>query len=493
MGKSVTNKKLVFIGLMIGTFLTAIEGTVISTAMPKIIGDLQGISIMDWAFSIFMLTSAVTVPLFGKLADLFGRKRVFTIGTLIFLTGSILCGFAWSMHTLIIFRGVQGIGAGAVMTLSTTIIGDIYPVEQRAKMFGMMGMIWGIAGILGPLVGGFFVDTLSWHWIFFINIPFGIVTIVLVSMGLDEHWSRERKSIDFAGAGAFALAMIFMLIALQRVGEMGWNNSWNLLFFILSFLLLCLFTFIENHAEDPMIPLSILKSPIVLLTNLLALIASAVLIGNDIYMPMWLQGLLGYSAMASGFVLTPMSLAWMAGSFWCDRLLPKLGLRKSECLGALFILIGTLWMTLLDRGSNHYALYILTAILGLGFGITLTLTTIAAQSAAGRGMRGTITASNQFFRSIGQTIGAAFFGMYFNAQAKQAIHEEGSAHYSIDQLNQLVHPEGHEQLQTSMLRVLREILTMSIHSLFVVFFVLALIAFGIALLLPKRVDKNQNV
>jgi EmrB/QacA subfamily drug resistance transporter len=493
MGKSVTNKKLVLVGLMIGTFLTAIEGTVISTAMPKIIGDLQGIRIMDWVFSIFMLTSAVTVPLFGKLADLFGRKRVFTIGTLIFLTGSILCGFAWSMHTLIIFRGIQGIGAGAVMTLSTTIIGDIYPVEQRARMFGMMGMIWGVAGILGPLVGGFFVDTLSWHWIFFINIPFGIVTILLVSLGLNEHWNRERKSIDFAGAGAFAIAMIFMLIALQRVGELGWNNSWNLTFFILSILLLWVFTFIENHAEDPMIPLSILKSPIVLLTNILALIASAILIGNDIYMPMWLQGLLGYSATASGFVLTPMSLAWMAGSFWCDRLLPKFGLRKSECLGALFILIGTAWMAILDYGSNQYTLYILTAILGLGFGITLTLTTIAAQSAAECGMRGAVTASNQFFRSIGQTIGAAFFGMYFNAQAKQAIDEEGRGQHTIDQLNQLVHPEGHVQLQTSTLRVLREILTISIHSLFVVFLVLAVIAVGITLLLPKKLNKNQNV
>ncbi|WKB34680.1 MFS transporter [Terrilactibacillus sp. S3-3] len=167
------NKVMVMSGLMIGTFLTAIEGTIVSTAMPKIVSALHGIQMMDWVFAIFLLASAVTVPLFGKLSDLFGRKRIFNVGASFFLVGSVLCGLAQSMEELIVFRGIQGIGAGAVMTVSTTIIGDVFPMEKRAKMFGLIGMIWGIAGIFGPLVGGFFVDQLSWHWIFFINVPFG--------------------------------------------------------------------------------------------------------------------------------------------------------------------------------------------------------------------------------------------------------------------------------------------------------------------------------
>ncbi|MFT8311244.1 MAG: MDR family MFS transporter [Sporolactobacillus sp.] len=492
MGKRETNKNLVLAGLMIGTLLTAIEGTIVSTAMPKIIGDLQGIRFMDWVFSIFMLTSAVTVPLFGKLSDLFGRKKIFFIGTLLFLIGSVLCGFAWNMQGLIVFRGIQGIGAGAVMTLSTTIIGDIYPVEKRAKMFGMMGMIWGVAGILGPLVGGFFVDILSWHWIFFINLPFGALTILLVQFGLHEDWNHERKSVDFVGAGVFAMSMILLLIALQRIGENGLNDFINIMFICLSVVLIGLFLFIEKHAEDPMIPLTLLRMPVVFFTNLIALIASAILIGNDIYMPMWLQGLLGYSATASGFVLTPMSLAWMSGSFLCGRLMPKFGLRKSVSVGALFLLIGTVWLTTLRFGSEPFVLYIITAILGLGFGITLTLTTIAAQSAAGKKMRGAVTASNQFFRSIGQTIGAAFFGMYFNAQAARAISEKGESEYSVDQLNQLVHPQGHEQLQLTVLHVLREILMLGIHHLFMVFMVLALIVLCITLLLPRQLYTHQK-
>ncbi|MCO7176250.1 MDR family MFS transporter [Sporolactobacillus kofuensis] len=493
--KKNTNKTIVIAGLMIGTFLTAIEGTVVSTAMPKIIGDLQGIRIMDWVFSIFMLTSAVTAPLFGKLADLFGRKAIFLIGIILFLLGSVLCGLSWTMQAMIVFRGIQGIGAGAVMTLSTTIIGDIYPVEDRARMFGMIGLIWGIAGILGPLVGGFFVDVLSWHWIFFINLPFGIVTILLVFLGLHEDWHQERKKIDVTGALVFAMAMISLLLALQRIGEHGWHDSLTMMLIIASFLLLGLFLFIEQRAEDPMVPLTLLKMPIVFLTNLFALVASALLIGNDIYMPMWLQGLLGYSATASGFVLTPMSLAWMAGSFLCGHLLSKLGLRKSEVFGAILLIIGTSLMAMLRVDSNHVIFYLLATILGLGFGITLTLTTIAAQSATDHRMRGVITASNQFFRSIGQTIGAAFFGMYFNTQATHLIAEKNDDSVTVDQLNALVHPQGHDQLHASLLNVLREVLNACIHNLFVVFFILALITGCIAMLLPKYLPNhsNQNV
>ncbi|GEB76022.1 MDR family MFS transporter [Sporolactobacillus inulinus] len=492
MKRQKTNKTTVLIGLMIGTFLTAIEGTIVSTAMPKIVGDLQGIEVMDWVFSIFMLTSAITVPLFGKLADLFGRKKVFTIGTLIFLSGSVLCGLAWSMAALIVFRGIQGIGAGAVMTLSTTIIGDIFPVEKRAKMFGMMGMIWGIAGILGPLVGGFFVDVLSWHWIFFINLPFGIVTVLLISIGLMEKISHEQKTIDYAGMVVFSAAMGLFLFVLQRIGEYGWHNLLNSGLLISSFCLVAAFVFIESRVKEPLMPLTILQNPVVLMTNILAFLASIILIGNDIYMPMWLQGLLGYSAMASGFVLTPMSLTWMVGSFLSGHLLTKFGLKIGEAVGTLILMIGTFLVMMLRMDSHPLSYYFITAIVGIGFGITLTLTTIAAQSATDRAMRGAATASNQFFRSVGQAVGAAVFGMYFNTQVGQSIREQGAATVSANQLNQLVHPEGHEQLASSVRNLLRELLFTSIHHVFILFFVLAAAAVVVALLLPKHADSVQN-
>lgn len=491
-----TNKTVVMLGLMIGTFLTAIEGTIVSTAMPKIVGDLQGIGIMNWVFSIFMLTSAVTVPLFGKLADLFGRKWVFTGGALLFIAGSVLCGLSWSMTALIVFRGIQGIGGGAVMTLSTTIIGDIYPVQTRAKMFGMIGMIWGIAGIFGPLVGGFFVDTLTWHWIFFINIPFAILAILLVAAGLKEESRRKKQKIDFAGAGTFIVGMVALLFSLQGTGENGsWLKPATLLLFAVSALFLGLFIWIEKRAGDPMIPSDLFRQPIVAITNVLALAASSILIGSDIYMPMWLQGLLGYSATASGFVLTPMSIFWMAGSFLCGRLLTSGGVRASGLAGTVLLLIGTFWMTWLAPDSSRLLLYLMTAILGLGFGIALTLTTICAQSAAGFQTRGAATASNQFFRSLGQTIGAAVFGTYFNAAASAEMARRTSEHgLSLQQLNSLVHPAGRVvQLSDERIGTLRRILFLSIHQIFVLLMILGALTVVLALLLPKQLQSEEKV
>lgn len=489
-----TDKKTVMSGLMIGTFLTAIEGTVISTAMPKIIGDLQGIRVMDWLFSIFLLTSAVTVPLFGKLADVFGRKKVFVWGTSFFLLGSALCGLSWSMGALIVFRGVQGIGAGAVMTLSTTIIGDIYPVETRAKMFGMIGMIWGIAGIFGPLVGGFFVDSLSWHWIFFINIPFGLLSMVLIVIGLKETPSHVKQKLDLSGAATFTVSMVAFLFGLQKAGESGhWLDSQILALFAIFLLFLFLFLASERKAADPLIPFTVLKQPMVVLNNFLALAAAAILIGNDIYMPMWLQGVLGYSATASGFVLTPMSLTWMCGSFFCGRLLARQGVRRTGLIGTGLLLIGTFWMMMLDPTSDRLLIYVMTAVLGFGFGIALTLTTICVQSSVSFRMRGAATASNQFFRSIGQTVGAAAFGTYFNARSAEKIGAYPSqSGLTLHSLNQLVRPAGGAVLPSHLAGILRQVLDFGIHHVFIVMMVIAVITIVCALSLPGQIEAQKQ-
>ncbi|RYL90351.1 DHA2 family efflux MFS transporter permease subunit [Sporolactobacillus sp. THM7-4] len=488
-----TNKKLVMTGLMVGTFLTAIEGTVVSTAMPQIVGDLQGIRIMDWVFSIFLLTSAVTVPIFGRLADLFGRKLIFNCGALFFLIGSVLCGLSQSMTALIIFRGVQGIGAGAVMTLSTTIIGDIYPVESRARMFGMIGMIWGIAGIFGPLAGGFFVDTLSWHWIFFINLPFGMLAILLVSAGLRQEPGRKKEKIDFTGAAAFAISIVALLYGLQKAGEGGsWFEPGMIGFFSVFVIFLGFFFIIERRTNEPMIPLVLFKKPIVVVTNVLAACASAILIGTDIYLPMWLQGLLGFRATAAGLVLAPMSVAWMSGSFLCGRLLTKYGIRVSGLIGSVPIFAGTLWLVVLVRDYGGSPLFVITAIIGVGFGILLTLTTICVQSAVGFHMRGAATASNQFCRSLGQTVGAAAFGTCFNTQAAKQLSRQDPG-TSIHALNRLIHPASQIQLPEKTAELLKNGLYTGIHQVFILLMGLALITLLLAWFLPKnRPDSYEN-
>ncbi|RYL92197.1 MDR family MFS transporter [Sporolactobacillus sp. THM19-2] len=488
-----TNRSIVMTGLMIGTFLTAIEGTVISTAIPSIVSDLHGIRIMDWAFSIFMLTSAVTVPLFGKLSDVFGRKRLFTIGTGFFLFGSALCGLSWSMESFITARGIQGIGAGGVMTISTTIIGDIFPIKTRAKMFGMIGMIWGVAGIFGPLVGGFFVDALSWHWIFFINIPFGLTSVFLITTGFKENRRRKKQKIDVAGAASFTISMAALLYGLQRAGESGrWLDAQNLILFTLFITVLALFLYIETRAEDPMIPVSVLWQPIVAITNGLALVASAILMGNDMYMPMWLQGLLGYSATASGFVLTPMSITWMVGSFLCGWLLAHSGVRISGFIGTGLLLAGTFWLELLDPGVNPLLYYLITSLLGLGFGLALTLTTLCVQSAAGHQMRGAATASNQFFRSVGQAIGAAVFGAYFNTSAaERALCHGQDPERVLNGLNAMLHSGGGRD-HPSYGQIFQDVLFFSIHHVFVVMTILAIAAVIIAFFLPGQLPDEKD-
>lgn len=484
-----TNKKWVMSGLMIGTFLTAIEGTIVSTAMPKIVSALHGIQLMDWVFAIFLLASAVTVPLFGKLSDLFGRKRIFNIGASFFLVGSVLCGVSQTMGQLIIFRAVQGIGAGAVMTVSTTIIGDIFPIEKRAKMFGLIGMIWGIAGIFGPLAGGFFVDQLSWHWIFFINIPFGILAVLMVGFALKERPERTKQSVDYWGASSFAVGMAALLYGLQKAGEGGgWLSPGVLSAFTVFILFIIIFFMIERRAAEPMMPLDLFSNPVVALANGLALIASGVLIGLTVYMPMWLQALLGFSATGSGFVLTPMSITWMAGSFLCGHLLRKMKLKGIGFIGTGLLAIGGLWLSCLSLSSARLSLYLLTALLGLSFGLIMTSTMVCVQSAVGYQMRGAATASNQFFRNLGQTVGAAVFGTSFNTKVSGEIvrYQAAGEKISTSQLNGLIRPGGISYLPGKTVHLLRQVLEAGIHHVFFLLFLISVAGVIAAFFLPGR-------
>lgn len=489
-----TNTRLVMASLMILTFLTAIEGTVVSTAMPKIVSDLQGIQLMNWVFSIYLLLSAITVPVFGKLSDLFGRKRIFFAGTLIFLLGSALCGISQTMGQLIVFRAVQGIGAGAVIPIASIIIGDIFPVEQRSKMIGLLGMMWGVSGLLGPLVGGFFVDQISWHWIFFFNLPFGFAAMLILALSFKEKFEKTKKNIDYWGAAVFAAAMFALLYALQRGGEdHQWTSPTVLVLFVAFIVLMLLFIYIESRVKDPMIPLKLFRVRVITLANIVAFLVSAILIGVTVYLPMWVQGVLGYSATRSGFVLTPMSLVWTIGSFLCGKLLVKRGVRFTSLAGYSLILIITLWLSLLQMDSPQFQLYLITTIQGMGFGLILTMSTVSVQSAVDWSMRGVATSSNVFFRSLGQTVGAALLGTYFNARLMTAINEkrvQGEA-VDLDGLNNLINPQQAGDISEAVRQSLREVLVFGVHHVFVALFVIAIAGFLASFLLPRRVAEPE--
>ncbi len=295
--------------LLIATFLTAIEATIVSTATPAIVKKLGGIDLISWVVALYLLTSAVTTPIFGKLADLFGRKKVFIVGTSIFLVGSLLCGISQNMGQLILFRAIQGIGAGAVIPITFTIIGDIFTFEQRAKVQGLFSALCGIAGLFGPLVGGFLVDYVSWHWIFFLNLPFGLISMWIIGKYLEGNVGNQERKIDYGGAITFTIGTTAILYLLLAGGSsFQWNSVMTYVLLIITVIFLVVFIRIQIKHPEPIIPIKLLYYREILIANLVSFLASAILIGLTTYIPLWVQSVLLKGATFSGFVLLPMSI-----------------------------------------------------------------------------------------------------------------------------------------------------------------------------------------
>ena len=362
------NKRLIMLALMIGTFLTAIEGTVVSTALPKITSELQGVERMSWVFSIYLLCSTTMVPIFGRLADLFGRKNIFLVGTSLFLLGTTLCGLAPNMEFLILFRAIQGIGAGAILPLANTVIGDIFPMVERAKMLGLIAGVWGVAGILGPLVGGFFVDHISWRWIFWINLPFGFISVWLFCISWKEEMLKQKKLVDYWGALTFILALFSLLYAIQLGGEeSNWTSPVVLILFSVSCVFLVLFIFIESRVDEPMIPLHLFCLRTFSIPSLLGFITSIMYIGTMVYLPVWAQGVLGLSATHSGFLITPMMLTWMLGSYVSGKLIYLYGTKWAGIIGMGSLLLTAIGLSMLTISTPVIYIYLITSIQGLTF------------------------------------------------------------------------------------------------------------------------------
>ncbi|MBP1933792.1 MDR family MFS transporter [Ammoniphilus resinae] len=410
-----TYQRNITIALLIATFLSAIEVTIVSTAMPVIVNKLGGMDLISWVFAVYLLTSAVTTPIFGKLSDLFGRKMIFMVGVSLFLLGSALCGFSQTMEQLIWFRALQGIGAGALMPTTFTIIGDIFDYEQRAKVQGLFSAIWGIAGIFGPLVGGFFVDYLTWHWIFFINIPFGLVSMLLLGRSLKESSEKKERIIDYSGALTFTIGMTALLYALLSGGnEIPWNSKAMYFLFGVALVFLALFIRIQLRHPEPMVPLGLFKYRDLAVSNLVSFFMSAILIGLTAYLPLWIQGVLEMGATSSGLTLTPMSLGWPIGAVLSGRLLVRLGARSISLLGTVLVAIGSLALALVTAATANWVLVVIMFFVGLGFGLSFTVFTVVVQSAVGWNMRGAATSSNTFLRILGQTLGIAVLGTVLN-------------------------------------------------------------------------------
>ncbi|MGG4147007.1 MDR family MFS transporter [Paenibacillus algorifonticola] len=419
------NTRSITIALFVATFLAAIEGTIVSTAMPSITRELQGTQQYSWVISIYLLATVVTTPIYGKLSDLFGRKNMFMIGAAIFLCGSMLSGLAQTMTQLIIFRAIQGLGAGALTTIPYTIIGDLYAYEQRAKVQGWMSSIWGIAGISGPLLGGLLVDYVSWRAIFYMNLPFGIVAMFLLGSTLKEAYEKRKRSIDYGGIGTFALGMFCFLYALtllrSETGEQGASYTEIGLLFAGAAVLMTLFFYIEKRVQEPLIPLVLFKNRTISMVNLLSFLLCIVNVVIIFYLPLWLQGVYGKSATYSGLAMIPLSVSWPLGSILAGTWISRLGLRNITLISAFSLLLGSLGFMFLNATTPIMWFMLYMFLTGLSFGLALTSCTISVSSAVERQMRGASVATNNFIRTLGQTIGIALFGLLLHTGSTNII------------------------------------------------------------------------
>jgi EmrB/QacA subfamily drug resistance transporter len=485
-----TKRKFVLISVMLAMFMGAIEGTIVSTAMPSIVSELGGFSLYSWVFSSFLLMSTVTVLIYGKLSDLFGRKPIISIGIILFLIGSILCGFAHSMEQLILFRLIQGLGAGSVFPLATTIVGDIYSKDERAKVQGYLSSVWGVSAITGPALGGLLVQFVSWRFVFWINIPIGILSLMGLWLFLHEHIEKRKPSIDYGGAFLLTGSITtFMILLVEGGVRFSWNSFTAIVLMIISGLLFTLFIFQEKKAIEPMMPFDIWSIRSIFIANMVSLTTGVMLIGLSSYLPAFVQGVMERSATVAGFTLTAMSIGWPIASALSGRLLLKIGYFKTCLIGGASLVLGSLFFVTMDAYGTPLWPAVGSFFVGVGMGLTSTAFIVSIQSTVEWQKRGIATASNLFMRNLGNTIGAALLGGILNNRIQTYIAENGtkaSKELSLNSVTILLSPEKRKGLTDSVREILQTGLTFSLHSVYEIVLLFALASVLLIVFLPKN-------
>lgn len=405
----------VLIALMLATGLIAIDSTILATAVPSIVRDLGGFAQFPWLFSVYLLAQAVSVPVYAKLADTVGRKPIMLVGIGLFLVGSVLCGFAWDMTSLIVFRAVQGLGAGAVMPVSITITGDLYTVRERARVQGYIASVWAASSVIGPTLGGLFAGYLDWRWIFFINIPLCIIAAVVLWRRYHESLDREKHTIDVTGSIVLTIGLTLLILAVLEGGQAWSWLSWQSLgAFGIGAALIVAFVFIELRAKEPVLPLWVFSRRLIVTTSLISLGVGAVLIGLTSYVPTFLEVSAGTSPLVAGLAVAALTLGWPISASQSGRLYLRVGFRTTALIGLAIAIAGSAALIAASFVPNPWTAALACFIVGLGLGLVASPTLIAAQSSVPWSERGVVTGANMFLRSVGSAVGVAVFGAVAN-------------------------------------------------------------------------------
>lgn len=488
-----SNRVIVTVAVMLATFLAALDVTIVGTAMPTIIGRLGGMALFPWVFSIYLLTSSVTTPVYGKLADLYGRRLVFAWGATIFLLGSALCGLAQNMVQLIAFRGIQGLGAGAVLPVTITIIGDIFTLEQRARMQGLFSSVWGISAIIGPALGGLIVDFLDWRWVFYINLPLGVLSIVLLLVFLKEDRRQGRPQLDYLGSATLTLGVGALLLALLQGGAyLSWTSPAILGLFTLALVSLAGFVWVERRAPEPMLPLDLFHNRIITVAVIGNFLAGAVMIGASSYVPLFVQGVLGGTAINAGAALAPMSIGWPIGSIICGRILLRVGYKRLAALGMLFQIGAAAMLLTLHPATTRPFVSAVSFVMGLGLGFCTTAFIVFVQAAVGWGRRGVATAAVQFMRTLGSTVGMALTGTALNALLAIRVLATGDHLSATATINRLMDPLQRHLIPPEQVAPLRAALADALHGTFWLILAFAVAGLVSIFWLPAYTPKEHS-
>lgn len=411
---------IVTIGIMLSLFLASMEATVVATAMPTIVGQLGGLEHYSWVFSAYMLTSTTTVPLYGKLSDIYGRKKIYLIAMGLFLIGSVWCGFANNMTQLIFARALQGIGAGGVAPIAFIIIGEMFTLEQRSRMQGLFSGVWGVSSIIGPLLGGFIVQHFSWNWVFLINIFPAVIAAGLVAFGWrDQLHGQERRAIDYAGAILLSVSVIALLMGLES------TSSTSLILISVSIILFIILLWVELRASDPVVPIHLFKDRLFFAAIAHGLLTGWALFGFISFTPLFVQSVLNTTAVQAGITITPLLLGWVLASIIGTRLLLKVGYLILTWLGTSLVVVASFLMTTVSANTTQTWMMIFLAILGIGMGLCIPPFLIAVQTLVERKHLGTATSFMQFSRSIGGTLGVSVMGVALSTKLMTTLTASG--------------------------------------------------------------------